>query len=979
VPSGTVTFLFTDIEGSTQRWDRDPAAMQKSVRLHDRLMREAIAAHNGYVFKTVGDAFCAAFATPESAAAAALDAQRSVAAADFSGVGGLRVRMAINTGTADERQGDYFGPAVNRVARLLSLGHGGQVLLSGVAAGMVRENAPPESTLIELGAHELKDLKGQEHVFQLAAPGLQSEFPPLRSQTTLQPWLFPEAVRTRYFTGRRDLLASVGEHLATRHRAALSGLGGVGKTQACIEYAVRHRKDYPGGVFWVNAETAGDLTRGFVEIAGALRLTDAASKDQEKIVLSVLDWLGGNDRWLLILDNVDDRREVRRFVPERGKGDILITSRESVFQELGIPRALEVRDLDDDEAMHFLLTRTGRESVEPAEAASAAELAKELGKLPLALEQAAAYVAETGASFLDYLSAYRKRRMALLERAKTLVSHDTVSVTWAANFAAVAAISPASADALRIAAFVAPDAVPFDLFSRGAKAMGGPIAEALWEADELAVAEVLRPLARYSLIRSDAKLRTFGVHRLVQEIVRSAIPETDLREFVERAVRGLNATFPEVEFDTWSTCDQLIPHVVALGSWVDAHKLASEEAARVFDLAARYLVERGRYVEAKPLLDRALWTAERALGPEHAAVGRTTHNIGTYHLFNARYVEAQRLFERALAIRERALGADHPDVASTLNGLANSFWHRGRYAEAQPLYARALAIWEGALGSDSPFVATSLNNLATVLSAQGRYAESLAMDQRALAIREHALPPGHPHIALSLNNIADDYRKLGRRAEAESLMRRSLAMRESALGPDHREVRESLNTLAAILADQGRYSEAKPIYERALAASERSLGLDNPDAAEPLAGLANLELKEGRHDEAQRLLERALSVAERGLGPEHPDLAVSLIALAHIHAIGRRYAEAEPLLERAQAIYERQFGPEHHGVAAALAGLASLRERQGRTAEAIPLLEQALAIERQTFGDEHPHVAEIGKHLEELRLREVGDAAVAES
>ncbi|MGC1380999.1 MAG: adenylate/guanylate cyclase domain-containing protein, partial [Candidatus Baltobacteraceae bacterium] len=122
-PSGTVTFLFSDIEGSTKRWDHDRAAMQEALRVHDRLMRDALNANGGYIFKTVGDAFCAAFATPESAAAAALDAQRTLAATDFSGVDGLRVRIAINTGTADERDGDYFGPALNRVARLLALGH----------------------------------------------------------------------------------------------------------------------------------------------------------------------------------------------------------------------------------------------------------------------------------------------------------------------------------------------------------------------------------------------------------------------------------------------------------------------------------------------------------------------------------------------------------------------------------------------------------------------------------------------------------------------------------------------------------------------------------------------------------------------------------------------------------------------------------------------------------------------------------------
>ena len=289
-PSGTVTFLFSDIEGSTRRWDRDRSAMQEALRLHDDLMRAAMAAHAGYVFKTIGDAFCAAFATPESAVAAAISAQLALGQSNFSAVDGLRVRMAINTGTADERDGDYFGPVLNRVARLLALGHGGQVLLSGIAADLVRENPPPQATLVALGAYALKDLERQEQVYQLIAPGLQHDFPALRAQKAKGPWLVPDAMRTRYFTGREDLLARLRQQLLERHRAALSGLGGIGKTQTAIEYAMRHRPDYSGGVFWINAETVSGLTTGFVEIAKTLALTAAESNDQEQVLQAALEW-----------------------------------------------------------------------------------------------------------------------------------------------------------------------------------------------------------------------------------------------------------------------------------------------------------------------------------------------------------------------------------------------------------------------------------------------------------------------------------------------------------------------------------------------------------------------------------------------------------------------------------------------------------------------------------------------------------------
>ena len=179
---------------------------------------------------------------------------------------------------------------------------------------------------------------------------------------------------------------------------------------------------------------------GFVDIAAALRLPVRDESDHERIVRATLDWLTANDRWLLILDNVSDRRLIDRFAPDRAAGDVLVTSRERVFAEAGMPRALDVGDLNEDEAVAFLLARTGRRDPQRPERAAASALAAELGYLPLALEQAAAYIAETDAAFGDYLEAFRKRRLTLLERSSALVARDTVAVTWAANFEAVASL-----------------------------------------------------------------------------------------------------------------------------------------------------------------------------------------------------------------------------------------------------------------------------------------------------------------------------------------------------------------------------------------------------------------------------------------------------------------------------------------------------------------------------------------------------------
>ena len=181
LPTGTVTFLFTDIEGSTTRWEQHREAMQAALARHDAILRQAIEAHGGHVFKTVGDAFYAAFATTPDALAAALTAQRMLGAAEWGETGALRVRMALHTGTAEQRDGDYFGQPLNRVARLLVAGYGGQVLLSSAAQILVRDHLPAGVELRDPGEHRLKDLATPEHIFQVVAPDLPADFPPLRT------------------------------------------------------------------------------------------------------------------------------------------------------------------------------------------------------------------------------------------------------------------------------------------------------------------------------------------------------------------------------------------------------------------------------------------------------------------------------------------------------------------------------------------------------------------------------------------------------------------------------------------------------------------------------------------------------------------------------------------------------------------------------------------------------------------------------
>jgi predicted ATPase/class 3 adenylate cyclase len=297
-PSGTVTFLFTDIEGSTQRWERDGTAMRDAVRRHDALLRSAFVEHGGHVFKTVGDAFCVAFSRPEFAVAASLTAQRALSVEDFSAVDGLRVRAAIHTGTADERDGDYFGAAVNRVARLLAIGHGGQVLVSGVTVDLVQGALPARSSLRDLGQHRLKDLTHPEQVYQLVAEGLVEVFPPVRSLESL-PNNLPLALTS--FVGREEEVAEIAQLVGTTRLLTLVGTGGVGKTRAALQVAAELLDGSGDGVWFVDLAPIRDPALVAHEVVLALGLTVPPDKTALQIILEYLK----PRRLLLVVDNCE--------------------------------------------------------------------------------------------------------------------------------------------------------------------------------------------------------------------------------------------------------------------------------------------------------------------------------------------------------------------------------------------------------------------------------------------------------------------------------------------------------------------------------------------------------------------------------------------------------------------------------------------------------------------------------------------------
>ncbi len=673
--------------------------------------------------------------------------------------------------------------------------------------------------------------------------------------------------RNPHFTGREELLADLHAALTTQNSAALTqalaGLGGVGKTQLALEYAYRHASAYDI-VWWLRAEETATLAADFAALSQPLALPEKDAADQNLIVQSVLHWLNQHPNWLLIFDNAQDARDLRPYLPHSRLGRVLITSRNANWS--GTAHAFGVKTFSPEEAAAFLCARTGQ-----SDAATATALAHELGYLPLALEQAAAYMTAAQKSLADYVALFRQHQQKILERGKPATDYPfTVATTWELAFERVAVQCPAAVELLNLCSFLAPEAIPRGLLSQGLREVA---AETQLEglAEELTFDDAIMALRNYSLI--EAQSETLALHRLVQAVTREKLSVEEKKRWAEAALLTIDRAWPSGTFDirAWPDCARLLPHAYAVDEHCARFGIASEDLAALLNRMGFYLYGRANYSEAEPLFCRSLAIREQQLGPLHPDVAQSLNNLAELLRAQGKYDEADPLSRRSLAIREQQLGPEHPDVALSLNNLAELLRTQGKYIEAEPLYRRSLAIREQQLGPEHPDVATSLNNLAALLESQGKYSEADPLYRRSLAIWEKQLGPEHPDVATSLNNLAGLLKSQGKYSEADPFYRRSLAIREQQLGPEHPDVAQSLNNLAALLESQGKYSEAEPLSRRSLAIREQQLGPEHPHVATSLNNLAGLLESQGKYSEAEPLFRRAVEICEKSLGADHPN------------------------------------------------------------------------------------------------------------
>ncbi|HJQ32733.1 MAG TPA: FxSxx-COOH system tetratricopeptide repeat protein [Pyrinomonadaceae bacterium] len=749
-----------------------------------------------------------------------------------------------------------------------------------------------------------------------------------------------------FFTGREDKLAELRAALDTKGAAAVSGMPGVGKTQTAVEYAHRHRTEYKL-ILWARAETRETLISDFVNIAGTLQLPEVNAPEQNLAVGAVKRWFDANPDWLLILDNADDLSLAREFIPAAGKGHVILTTREHATGAIATP--VNVEKMEESEGAFFLLRRANPrakyatlEDANEEDREQAKAISREVDGLPLALDQAGAFIEETASSPAEYLELYQTQGAQLrAQRGKLATDHlESVEITFSLSFQKVETASPTAADLLRACAFLAPDAIPQEIFTEGGAHLGDFLATTV--NNLLALLNAVGETLRYSLLSRDPEARTLSIHRVVQDVLKDRMDDAAQRQWAERIVKAVNQVLPEfdeTDSSEWHRFERLLPHARVCAGLIERWDLKLPEAAQLLTNAARYMHDHAVLMETEPLYVTALAIRKDLYGQDALETAVSLHNLGWLKHDQGKYKEAEPLLLQALEIRKLNLGEHDIAVAQSLQELGSLKLDQGKYAEAKAYYNKSVESLDEVLDSKDRVLAESLRGLGSVLIVQGKYTESEAALTESFEIKEKLYGTEHVELAVVLGLLGQTYTFLGQLIKAETLLLRARKIVENTFGTVQPSLATILNSLADIYEKQHKLSEAEALSLQALTIMDKVYGQEHPETSTQLNNVALFYEKRGNFIKAEELYLRALVIGEKTLGEDHPKLAVNLQNLAKLYSDCHRYPEADSLFRKAIKIQKKTLPPEHDSLLCAQGYYAELLLRMNRKGEGQKLMD----------------------------------------
>ncbi|OBT60411.1 hypothetical protein VE03_10205 [Pseudogymnoascus sp. 23342-1-I1] len=783
-----------------------------------------------------------------------------------------------------------------------------------------------------------------------------------------------------HFIGREDILDQLdigGQQGAPKkhRRHALVGLGGVGKSQIAIEYAYRARKHHPQiSVFWIHASTKTRFEQAYQEIAERLELP-GRSDPKANVLRLVYNWLSdeANGQWHMVLDNVDDGRvffgsndvvrgvsphdqatdsqpPLETFLPQSRNGLILITSRNltaasNLVDTFG--KFVPVEPMEEKDSVVLLKTKIPADKYSEADVK---ELVQALEGIPLAITHAAAYIRlrprVTVSKYLSLFWESEANQASLLNSNETKdlrrdhsIRHAVIT-TWQISFDQIQLTWPEAADMLALMSMFDRQSIPERLLHNNT--------------DQLLFEDSIAPLINFSLIR-EHEGGTFEMHRLVQLSTRKWVElNGQLEKWRGEAIKVTARLFPNGDYETWSDCQILLPHVRMVMSSKATDQQDLLGVAEINTKLGWYYIQKGETIQAEPILQEAIVVRERELGVNHPDTFTSVSYLGLVLEKQGKYEEADTMHRRALEGREKALGGGHPHTLASVNNLGLVLEKQGKYQEAEAMHWRALEGSEKVLGVEHPETLTSVNNLALVLSRQGKYEEAEVMHRRDLQGSEKVLGVEHPHTLAGVCNLGSVLLKQGKYEESAVMHWRALEGYEKVLGVEHPDTITSVSNLGMLLKKQRKYEESEMMHRRALEGREKALMVEHPHTLASVSNLGSMLLRQGKYKEAEIMHRRALEGREKVLGVEHPHSLTSMANLASTLWSQRQWKEAEDMEMQVMEIRQRVLGHEHPDTLMAMDSLAFTLKSQNRNKEATSLMESCFQLRERVLGRYHP-------------------------
>lgn len=952
----TLTFLCTDIVGSTRHWEQQPEAMRSALMRQDAILRAAVETHHGWVFRTVGDALCAAFNTAPEALNAAVNAQRALFGEPWELDEPLRVRMVLHTGEAEASGGDYIGASLNRLGRMLNVCNGGQTLLTNATEQLVRDHLPPEVSLLDLGLHRFRDLNHPDRIFQVLIPGLPGEFPPLASaesyRTNLPLQLTP-------LVGRQDELAEILNLLTGSRLLTLTGPGGTGKTRLALAAAHQVRSQYPDGVFFISLSPLQDARLVPAAIAAELEVLEGS----EPILERLKDALS-NRTLLLVLDNFEhllDAAPVVSTLLSAAPGlKVLVTSRARLrlqgerlytVSPLAAPPVSQLEGLSPQNAARYPAVELFCQraaAMQPSfeltqsNVVAVSEICNRLDGLPLALELAAARLPlfDTPQALLNRLEGglhlLRAGNRDLPTRQHTLYS----AIEWSYRL-----LSPQEQQ----------------LFCRLSVFAGGctiETAAAIWEWDgphELDILDGLEALLDKSLLRKDSRLESgprFLMLRTIQEYARERLDESAEADRVRQAHAEIFMHLAETAEPLLSGPDQALwlerleqEHNNLRLALLWSHRskryhLAMQIAAAL----AWFWYIHGYYSEGRQKLQLVLSQPVEDLEP--GLRSRALYGLGSLTFAQGDYTAARRNFEEGLQIAYEA--GDLYGQMICLSGLGDVTTYNGEFEAATDFYQQSLDLaerLEHPLGK-----VRALIGLGHTSVDHGRYNRAREFFERSLTAAENS--GDLRHISRALNGLGYIASDQGDFLTAQSHFQRSLDI-AIEIG-DRGRMGVTLGNLGAVASDLSDYTTARSYYERSLAISEE-IG-DTSVAGIALANLSETEICLGNFAAAKAYNERARALAEKT--GERRLYAITTYVTGEIDYYLGSYDSARRCIE--QSVENATEIRDMRVLCIALSGLGQVVLCQGDPAGARDLQLRSLAIAHEIGESRMSAIAQAG-------------------